>query len=178
MDAKATKDFDHAEYKGTLLQILSMAREGHSFLVDGSLRLQVEIAKTYMWVSSILAGGAMFIVKDLSLTPFSEVALMFSLVLISISFGLSLLVLWGWNEGKHALIEPMNLATFAHERFSNAEFPDTEVITGLIGTIHDANLTNTAANTTRRRILRSAAPLLFLSFLSLCISIVLRSLNV
>ncbi|MDD5761013.1 MAG: hypothetical protein PHP88_00685 [bacterium] len=161
-----------------MLKVLDMAREGHSFLVDSSLRLQVEIAKTYMWVSSILAGAAMFIVKDLSLTPLSEVVLMLSLALTSISFGISLLVVWGRSEGKHALIEPMNLATFAHERFSNAEFPDTEVITGLIGAIQEANLTNASANMKRRQMLRAAALFLYLSFFLLCISIIARSLNV
>lgn len=178
MEAPRIANFDHTEYKAALLKVLDMAREGHSFLVDGSLRLQVEIAKAYMWVSSIIAGIAMFVVKDVALTPYSAIALMFSLALTCISFALSLLVLWGRGQGQHALIAPMNMATFVYDRFSNASAPDTETISGLIGTIHDANATNLAAIRSRKRKLRAAAPLLYLSFFLLCTSIVLRLLHV
>ncbi len=178
MEQLVPPGFDHAEYKAALLKILDLARDSHIFLTDRSPALQVDIAKSYLWVSSVIGAIAMFLVKDVALSRYAAIALAGSVTSACVSFSLSLLVLWGRGTGTHALIEPKSLADHVGILFATEEKPAVATYLWLIEFIHAGNQVNIATNTRRTRRLRTAAPLLFASFLLLCISILLRSANV
>lgn len=171
---------DHEEYKQSLIKILDIARESHWYLLDRVTARQFDIAKTYLWVSSVIGAIAMFVVKELQLSPASGILVAVSVVFASVSFLLSMTILWGkiWGESKDALTDSMGLAMFVYERFIINNDPPSSVYAGLIGSITDANSHNRATNTRRAAMLRIAAPFLMLSFLCLMTSIFMRALNV
>jgi len=171
---------DHEGYKQSLLKILDMARESHWYLLDRVTVRQFDLAKTYLWVSSVIGAIVMFVVKEL--TPFttaSMILIIWSVFFACVSFVLSMSVLWGhlWGKTLVPLTEPLNLAEFAYEQFLEAGAPDSTVYAGIIRSINDANLLQRATNTRRANILTIAAPCFVLSFLCLMTSVVLRIIN-
>jgi hypothetical protein len=177
-------EFDHQEYKASLLKILDIARESHWYVFDRVVTRQLDVAKTYLWASSVIGGVSAFLVKDLgvSITSLSGKAIILSITLAGISFLLSMLVFWGRMFGKiHAetpLLSPLSLANFSYEQMLRSNAAGSSVYAGIIASVDEAIVMQRATNTKRTAILRIAAPFLLLSFIMLIISIGLSVFNV
>ncbi|MEI6305962.1 MAG: hypothetical protein WCP33_03980 [Deltaproteobacteria bacterium] len=167
-------EINTAEYRTFLIKCLDMSRESHAYILERVPVLLIDIAKTYLWVASVESGIAMFLIKDGCLSPYSTACLGVSLSLATIVFILSLYILWGRGFVSSPATEPMNLYQFAWDQFTTNPKAETEAYAGLIASLSDANRDNSAKNTTRAQILRISAPLLFLSFGLLVVTVILR----
>ena len=167
-------DFNHSAYKESLVKILDIAREGHLYLLDRNVAMIVDVSKTYLWTASVILAVAMFLIKDIGLSPFSGYVLTASLCFNSAAFLLALCVLWGRGKNASNLYRPLELAEYAYNACANEADADSGIYAGLIKTLDECNVINQATNMKRVKILRTAAPCLFLSFVLLVIAVLLR----
>ena len=167
-------DFNQAAYKESLSKILDMAKDGHLLILNGTART-IEVAKTYLWTASVIVAIAMFLIKDVGVSPLAGYVLTASLGLDATGFLLALFVIWGKGEQQTSyLYRPHDLAEFAYETCTTSEFADTEVYVKIVNGLNDDNIINQARKMKLVRMLRIAAPCLFFSFILLIVAILLR----
>jgi hypothetical protein len=168
--------FDESTYKEVSIKILDLAREGHWHLLDRGLAMQLDVAKTYLWAASVIGGIAMFMVKELNPTAWSGRLLLAAIGLAGFSFLLAMLALWGRGQSHMPFLEPEDLAEKAYDTCTDLHYAYIPFV-DLIKVINAANLHQIATSRIRANILRTAAPLLVLSFLALMASLAISVID-
>lgn len=170
--------FNQDEYEAALIRILDMAKESHWYFHDRAVLLQLDVAKAYLWISSVIGAICMFLIKDVGLSPLSKILLSASIIFTCAGFLLSMLVLWG--RGKSAvtpLLHPANLSKFIYDQCIDLDYPSS-IYASLINGFNQANVENIATNNKRKAILRIAAPFLIFSFILLSGALLVNLLHV
>lgn len=172
-------------YRATIIKIIDLSLGAYWYAIEGQPRLLIDLAKTYLWVSSVIGAVAMFMVKDLSPTPLAASLLAAAIALCCGAFVLAFLVLWGRGVCDMPLSNPMNFAEFAFRHLgaddvAEADLPynETLVYGAVMRSMNDSIAENIATNTKRAKTLRRAAPCLVASFILLMCSVLARLLNV
>jgi len=162
-----TEVFNTSEYRNTLVKILDIARDSHHYFTHTQVALHADVAKTYIWAASLVSGLGVMLAKEITVGAVSAWVLVASLVMVTVTVGLALLVLWGRGTQLYALDDPLALSQFSFEQFSSGGAADVQVYAGLIAAISEANRHNKSRNMKRAQKLRIAAPCLFLSLVLL-----------
>jgi hypothetical protein len=159
----------YGEYKAALIKILDVSMPNYWHIRDRMTSRQHDIAKTFLWMASVLGAIAMFLIKDAHFAFISTpgILLTISIVLACASSIFSLVVFYK-GDFDSRLDNPTALSEMAFDHcFKDPSHP-AGIYSSIINGIAASNRINLSANNSRVKNLRRAAPCLITSFVLLC----------
>jgi hypothetical protein len=173
----ASNNFDYSDYEKSLEKVLSMTEKDYWVQYIDVNRHQVNVARTYLWVSAALLGAYVAFYEQYKNTILSSslcpvLLLIISFVAAVLAFGLCLYAIPA-RKGYKSIADPSwgEFSQQAHALLSQKDQNQyISMLSSLIDRVDSSTYHNVGTNQKRAKLLRATSWILIFSFCSALIS--------